>query len=94
MNYIYGCKNKEHPTVEVSHSWKEVVNLSCGVCGQPMQRIPQVFKINVPPADSGMRNAKEISGYLKSKARQNKARREANEWERRTAKERKLNNAN
>ena len=89
MRYVYGCSDKSHPTVEVEHSWKEVVQLSCDVCGQPMHKIPQAFRLNVPPADSGQRNAKEIHGYLKSKWKANKERREANEYEKRKAQERK-----
>lgn len=85
--YVYGCKDRNHPTTEVSHSIKEVILLSCEVCGERMHRVPQVFQMSVPPADSGQRNAKEIAGYLKSKWRANKARREANEYTRRKAKE-------
>ena len=88
MTYIYGCSDKNHPIVEVSHSWKEVVSLSCDVCGQPMKRIPQAFQMRIPPSDSGQSNAKEKQGYLKSKWKANKERREANEYEKRKAQER------
>ena len=94
MQYVYGCKNKEHPTKTLVHSWREVVFTLCEICNQPMHKIPQPFRLNVPPADSGQRNAKEIAGYLKSKANKNQARREANEAERRHAREKEKANAN
>lgn len=88
--YVYGCKDIDHPTKEVRHGIEEVIQtLFCDICGQPMHRIPQAFRLNVPPADSGQRNAKEIHGYLKSKWKANKERREANEYEKRKAQERK-----
>ena len=87
MIYVYGCVNKNHPTVEVSHAMKEVVKLSCDVCGQPMHKIPQAFNAHFPNADSGVRNAKEITSFLIEKRNKNKARIEASEYSRRKAKE-------
>jgi len=88
MIYVYGCNDKNHPTVEVSHGMKEVItSLSCSVCGQPMHKIPQVFNAHFPNADSGIRNAKEITSYLKEKRNKNKARVEAGEYSRRKAQE-------
>jgi len=87
MIYVYGCNDKNHPTVEVSHGMKEVINLSCSVCDQPMHKIPQAFNAHFPNADSGIRNAKEITSYLKEKRNKNKARVEAGEYSRRKAQE-------
>lgn len=87
MIYVYGCKDRNHPTVEVSHGMKEVIHLSCSVCGQPMHKIPQAFNAHFPNADSGIRNAKEITSYLKEKRNKNKARVEAGEYSRRKAQE-------
>lgn len=94
MQYVYGCKNKEHPTKILIHSWREVVFTLCEICDQPMHKIPQPFRLNVPLADSGQRNAKEIYGHLKSKGEKNKARREAGEAARRHAQEKEKANAN
>lgn len=42
--YNYGCKNKDHPRVELAHSWDDIgIEVFCSVCGQPMHRIPQAF---------------------------------------------------
>lgn len=87
MIYVYGCSDRNHPIVEVSHGMKEVIHLSCDVCGQPMKRIPQVFNAHFPNADSGIRNAKEITSFLKEKRNKNKARVEAGEYSRRKAQE-------
>ena len=87
MKYVYGCKDKTHPTKEVIHSIKEVVHLWCEVCRQPMIRIPQPFRISIPPADSGQRNAREVTDFLKTRASKNKARQEASEYNYRKAQE-------
>lgn len=87
MIYVYGCSDKSHPTVEVHHGMKEVVHLSCKVCGQPLHKIPQVFNANFPDADSGVRNAKEVTSFLVERRNKNKARMEAREYSKRKAQE-------
>ena len=42
--YVYGCSNKEHPTVEKTHGMQEEVIILCKVCGEQMHRIPQPFR--------------------------------------------------
>ena len=87
MIYVYGCKDRKHPTVEVSHSMKEVVHLSCSICGQPMHKIPQVIQAFFPNADSGIRNARDVTNFLVEKRNKNKTRIEASEYTHRKANE-------
>jgi len=86
--YVYGCENKDHPTKEIRHGIKEVIqSLLCDMCGQPMKRIPQVVNASFPNADSGIRNAKEITSFLVERRNKNKARMEAREYTKRKAQE-------
>lgn len=93
MIYVYGCKDRNHPTKEIRHGMKEVIHLSCSVCGQPMKRIPQVVNASFPNADSGIRNAKEITSFLVERRNKNKARMEAREYTKRKAQEGSKQNA-
>ena len=48
--YVYGCnQNKDHPSVEIVHSVKEVIHTLCPQCGSPMHRIPQPFNYYMNP---------------------------------------------
>lgn len=42
--YVYGCKDKEHPKKEVTHSVKEDPVIKCDTCGEVMHRVPQPFR--------------------------------------------------
>jgi hypothetical protein len=72
---------------------KEVIHLSCQVCDQPMHKIPQAFNAHFPNADSGIRNAKEITSFLVERRNKNKARMEAREYTKRKAQEGSKQNA-
>jgi hypothetical protein len=43
MRYVYGCKDREHPRVDVVHGMTEDPDIWCAVCGEKMHRIPQSF---------------------------------------------------
>lgn len=47
--YIYGCKNKEHPRVDVKHGMNDTPIMRCAVCGEWLHRIPQPFLWGVNP---------------------------------------------
>ena len=48
--YIYGCKNKEHPRVMMVHGMTEIIDIKCETCGKKMHKIPQKFRWYMNPA--------------------------------------------
>lgn len=47
--YVYACKNKEHPRVTVVHSMGANPTILCDVCKKPMHRVPQGFRFYMNP---------------------------------------------
>jgi len=45
--YVYGCKNRNHPQVNVVHGMLDNPMLECEVCHAPLHRIPQPFQFGV-----------------------------------------------
>jgi DNA-directed RNA polymerase subunit RPC12/RpoP len=51
MQYVYGCKNKEHPRVEAVHRMMENPDIRCPDCGERMHRIPQAVRHYTNPTE-------------------------------------------
>lgn len=49
--YVYGCKDKDHSTVEMIHGMFDVIDMRCTTCGQAMHRVPQRTRFYTNPAD-------------------------------------------
>jgi len=47
--YVYGCKNRNHPRVNVAHPMMREVDVYCEVCGERMVKIPQPFRYYLDP---------------------------------------------
>jgi hypothetical protein len=50
--YVYGCKNKDHPTITAAHSMLDNPEIRCSVCGQILHRIPQGFRWGFAAGDT------------------------------------------
>ena len=47
--YVYGCLNKEHPRVELTHGMNDNPVVKCDVCGAVMHRVPQPARFYMNP---------------------------------------------
>jgi hypothetical protein len=50
-DYVYGCTNKNHPRVEVTHGINDSYLERCKVCGNYLHRIPQPFRFGFSPIE-------------------------------------------
>lgn len=82
--YVYRCDNDHRQ--EITHTMSFGGHFVCPKCGKSMKRVPQVVKFAFAIMDAGQKNAKEINSYLEEKYKNNKARREANQYEREVSK--------
>jgi len=47
--YVYGCKDKTHPRIEVHHGYYDNPILECEKCGSRLFRIPQKMLWGINP---------------------------------------------
>ena len=83
--YVYRCENG-HEQIN-QHSMSYAGHFVCPMCGKSMARVPQAVNFSMKIMDAGQRNAKEINAHLEEKYRNNKERRESNEFEYRKGQE-------
>ena len=49
--YVYACKEKEHPTIEITHGYHDDPVITCDACDEVMHRRPQSFRFTFGSAN-------------------------------------------